>query len=90
MLNDKSFDTLLTIDGCQVPVGSDSSRHTTLGLLNKAKHFIKVMWQEMSMMIIICLQKDTKYFNIDIYGSIHYQHTHPHHHQYQHHYNFLL
>merc|ERR1712072_938515 len=24
-----------------VPVGSDSSRHTTLGLLNKAKHFIK-------------------------------------------------
>lgn len=26
-----------------VPVGADSSRHTTLGLLNKAKHFIKVM-----------------------------------------------
>ena len=25
-----------------VPVGGDSSRHTTLGLLNKAKHFIKV------------------------------------------------
>ena len=25
-----------------VPVGADSSRHTTLGLLNKAKHFIKV------------------------------------------------
>lgn len=25
-----------------VPVGSDSSRHTTLGLLNKAKCFIKV------------------------------------------------
>jgi len=24
-----------------VPVGQDSSRHTTLGLLNKAKHFIK-------------------------------------------------
>merc|ERR1712025_1266333 len=24
-----------------VPVGADSSRHTTLGLLNKAKHFIK-------------------------------------------------
>merc|ERR1739847_25002 len=24
-----------------VPVGGDSSRHTTLGLLNKAKHFIK-------------------------------------------------
>jgi len=24
-----------------VPLGSDSSRHTTLGLLNKAKHFIK-------------------------------------------------
>merc|ERR1711884_458675 len=24
-----------------VPVGPDSSRHTTLGLLNKAKHFIK-------------------------------------------------
>merc|ERR1711884_110142 len=24
-----------------VPVGSDSSRHTTLGLLNKAKHFIE-------------------------------------------------
>ena len=25
-----------------VPVGADSSRHTTLGLLNKAKHFIRV------------------------------------------------
>ena len=25
-----------------VPLGADSSRHTTLGLLNKAKHFIKV------------------------------------------------
>ena len=25
-----------------VPLSSDSSRHTTLGLLNKAKHFIKV------------------------------------------------
>ncbi len=25
-----------------VPLGGDSSRHTTLGLLNKAKHFIKV------------------------------------------------
>ena len=25
-----------------VPVGADSSRHTTLGLLIKAKHFIKV------------------------------------------------
>jgi len=24
-----------------VPVGAESSRHTTLGLLNKAKHFIK-------------------------------------------------
>merc|ERR1711983_66002 len=24
-----------------VPVGADSSRHTTLGLLNKAKHFIR-------------------------------------------------
>ena len=28
-----------------VPVGGDSSRHTTLGLLNKAKHFIKVKSQ---------------------------------------------
>merc|ERR1712083_897997 len=26
-----------------VPVGADSSRHTTLGLLNKAKHFIKTL-----------------------------------------------
>jgi len=26
-----------------VPVGGDSSRHTTLGLLNKAKHFIKAL-----------------------------------------------
>jgi MAX dimerization protein len=26
-----------------VPVGGDSSRHTTLGLLNKAKHFIKTL-----------------------------------------------
>jgi len=26
-----------------VPLGSDSSRHTTLGLLNKAKHFIKTL-----------------------------------------------
>ncbi len=25
-----------------VPLGADTSRHTTLGLLNKAKHFIKV------------------------------------------------
>ena len=25
-----------------VPLGTDSSRHTTLGLLNKAKHFIRV------------------------------------------------
>lgn len=26
-----------------VPLGADSSRHTTLGLLNKAKHFIKTL-----------------------------------------------
>jgi len=26
-----------------VPLGSDSSRHTTLGLLNKAKHFIRTL-----------------------------------------------
>ena len=26
-----------------VPLGTDTSRHTTLGLLNKAKHFIKVI-----------------------------------------------
>ncbi len=28
-----------------VPVGTDSTRHTTLGLLNKAKHYIKVSGQ---------------------------------------------
>ena len=32
-----------------VPVGADSSRHTTLGLLNKAKHFIKVSFLQFLM-----------------------------------------
>lgn len=31
-----------------VPVGADSSRHTTLGLLNKAKHYIKVRFMNRS------------------------------------------
>ena len=34
-------------------MGGDSSRHTTLGLLNKAKHFIKVRSQNFRM-IVFC------------------------------------
>ena len=35
-----------------VPVGADSSRHTTLGLLNKAKHFIRVSSYLMSRTVV--------------------------------------
>lgn len=39
-----------------VPVGTDSSRHTTLGLLNKAKHFIKTLEEKDRK---VSLSKDT-------------------------------
>ena len=45
-----------------VPVGADSSRHTTLGLLNKAKHFIKVsLWPEWVSELVICWNVSIQY-----------------------------
>ena len=48
-----------------VPVGADSSRHTTLGLLNKAKHFIRVRKETMMMVEWWHVYVD------DIYNSMH-------------------
>ena len=48
-----------------VPVGADSSRHTTLGLLNKAKHFIKVK-TGVSESLIFTTSYTTEYLSIQL------------------------